>query len=429
MRRAALAWVIATMALIAGVSAFGVWLLAVSPGGQQSESVDGPTLYQALAIVNSSVSVAVGGPWTLFGIWGIASPLPFSPGALGWPMNNATANNCSAQFNGLTIWNGSIPLFTGSFDSGTAPFWQFAYFSNTSHGLLIATNILGVAYVYSAMGMDSPCARATSLGAAPWSWAITSDNFPANSPTLARSAWEAGAGAWSSSDSHGFEAFVLGFNWWGSGNPGGNIVRFGRCGVVGFTGIQPFLDVSLNGNGSWNSNFQGTQGCGDVMSLGPPPVYASYSFVFSSQYSSKVPNGTATRLAFQVAHGNASTGMNFDAGGLVSWMSVLALKSSVGSALPSVPSGCPNWVASLSECVPSESGWYAVLLSATGGWLDSYPSQSNATAWPLPNVSIVSNQILVLVAPSGWNLSDDSLQVASTIQLGGEPAVTGLVGL
>jgi hypothetical protein len=410
-RRERLVAILVTVALVLpggiGLALYLTWFQ--EPHGL---ATDGPTFYQAIAGVNGSVSTQPGGPWTLFGVWGIASPVPFAPNSLGWIGNNKTVNDCGAEFNGLTLWNGSIPIFTGVFESGTAPFWQFAYFSNSSHGLLVATNVLGVAHVYTPISMSDPCAVATGLGATPWVWARIFTQFPTNSPVMAASAWAAIGEHWSALHAPGFEAYILGFGYWGSANPNGFIVKFARCGEMGYAGVQPFADVVLSPNGNWDNYANGTQGCGNVMSLGPPPVYAPYVLEFATP-TVKAGTGTTTvNQSFQTGYAGTN---DFDAGGLVSWMSSLNLTNSVGQAVQSVVPACSGWVHTLANCSATGSGWYAVLLSSSGKWLDSYPSTPNGTTWEIPNVSIVSNQYLVVVVPSSWNISGDVFSIHGTV--------------
>ena len=404
-----------TMTVAAGL---GTILVLEQKAGSSSTVVnDGPTFYQALAAVNATVNGQSGGPWTLYAVWGIATPTPFAPNALGWFGNNQTVNSCGLQFNGLTLWNGSIPLFKGSFESGTAPFWQFGFFSNASQSIVIATDVRGVAHAYPSMGMTSRCARFSDLGAAPWTWARTFSPFPSDSPAMAESAWKAIGQHWMSSDQPAWEGYVIGFSYWGSANPNGIIVKFARCGQVGATGVQPVAYVGLNADGSWNSFFNGTQGCGDVVSLGPPPVYGSYVLNFSPPQLSVGSSTTMANQSFQAAYGRTSGPVDDDAGGLVSWMTTLNLTTATGQRLPSVMPACANWVPSLTGCHANGLGWYAVLLSSGGAWLDSYPSSPNGTAWEVPNVSLVSNQYLVVVVPSSWNAAGDVFSINGTVSV------------
>jgi len=388
------------------------------PSTAPYSKADGPTFYQALGALNSSVTVTSGGPWTLFAVWGIATTLPLAPGALGWPEYNLSENACQAQFNGLTLWNGSIPLFNGTFNSGTAPFWQFAFFSNASSSILIATDVLGVAHVYAPMSESSPCADGTSLGGDPWTWQIVvlpSLPWPTDTPKLAQTAWIRGGGkGWTNHNPPAFEAYDFGFSYWGSANPAGLIVKYSRCGLVGATDVQPVLYVGLNPDASWGMSFNGSQGCGDVQALGPPPVLFGYAAVFSTATVSGTANTSLAAIPFQLGPLGDPSG-DYDVSGLVSWMTTLNLTDSAGQRLQSGTPGCPAWVPSIADCTASAAGWYVVLESESGAWLDSYPSTPGGTSWEVPNVAFASHQQLVVVAPSTWNLTGDELALNGTV--------------
>ncbi len=400
--------------LVVSAGGLGAWLYLAEHGSSGAVTVskaDGPTFYQALSALNGSVASQSGEPWTLYAVWGIASPLAFSPNAFGWSSYNLTVNSCQAQFNGLTLWNGTIPLFNGSFNSGTAPFWQFAFFSNASQSILIATDVLGIAHVYPPMSMSSTCAEATSLSGEPWEWAGSFSPFPANSPVMAQSAWNARGDLWMTMNEPAYEVFVMGFSYWGSANPEGLIVKFARCGEVGATSVQPVLDVILNSDGSWSNYLDGLQGCGDVITLNPL-VYGSYYLDFATTNVSSESGTLRINQSMQVTYGKGVG--NSDASGLVSWMTTLNLSDSAGQLLESGTPGCATWVSSVANCSADSSGWYAVLTSPTGAWLDSYPSSDGASTWEIPNVSFASNQCLDVVVPSAWNVTGDTLSFNGT---------------
>ena len=149
---------VATVAIIAIAGGLGGFFILNGQDGKSSTIVnDGPTFHDALGAVNLSVNTVSGGPWVLSQVYGVASPVPSSPTSWGWGEYDNTLASCQAAFNGLTIWNGTIPLFDGSFNSGTAPFWQFVFFSNTTLQILVATDVLGVVHAYPPILMSSPC--------------------------------------------------------------------------------------------------------------------------------------------------------------------------------------------------------------------------------------------------------------------------------
>ncbi len=406
-RRAALiGCVVSSLVLTAGI---GVWFQVTRDHPQATEKGDGPDFHTALSEVNRSVLASPGGPWILYAVWGIASVLPFSPNSLGWASYNLTVSQCQAQFNGLTLWNGTIPLFDGSFDSGTAPFWQFAFFSNVSQGILISTNVLGNPHTYPAMSMESPCAHATGLWYDPWDWARLMTPFPANSPAMARAAWSAAGESWTAEHAPAYEVYVFGFSYWGSANPEGLIVKFGRCGQLGAAGIQPVLDVMMKSDGSWDSTFDGIQGCGNVATL-DPPSYVPYVLKFSNLSVTTAGNTSQAAQSFQVTDGLAY----YDMSGLVTWMTTLNLSDAAGQRLATVAPACAHWVSSIVACASVPSGWYAVLVSSNGAWQDSFPSMTGGSAWEIPSVSFASNQYLVIVTPSSWNVTGDVFSIDGT---------------
>jgi hypothetical protein len=403
------------VAALAVVGALLVWYpwsrtAPVSP----PDRADGPTFYQALSQLNGSVQNTSGGPWTLYTVYGIATPVPFSPSALGWNEQNETVNSCGHLFNGLTMWNGSIPLFNGTYNSGTAPFWQFFYFSNASGEILVASNVLGVPQVFPPIPMSSPCMTGSVLGLDPWDFARNLNPLPANSPTLASSAVEGLGPSWFANNPTTFEAFRFGNNYWGSGNPAGLIINFERCGEVSRAGVQPFASVGVSSSGSFVTSYVGIEGCGNIYSFGPPVDVLPWKIGFTN-YSTFLSGASSyTSIPFQALVENNTGGYYPDASGIVSWMIRLTLTNSTGAVLPTATSSCGGWVPTASDCGANGTGWFLLLLSPYGQWLDSYGETSTGANWSAPAVSIVSNQQMVLVSPSTWNLSGDVLSASST---------------
>jgi len=412
-RRAVLVVAVAVAMTVAG--GLGTVLVLEQKAGSTTSVVnDGPTFYQALGKLNASVQATPGGPWTLYTVYGVATPVPFSPSALGWFEQNRTVNSCGALFNGLTLWNGSIPLFNGTFNSGTAPFWQFFYFSNVSQSILVATDVLGQTRVFPPAPMSSSCFAGSSLNYDPWGWARVFDPFPADSPTLSRSAVNALGAGWFVNNPSVFEAYRFGSNYWGSGNPGGLVINFERCGEVGRAGIQPAASVGVSSAGKFVTSFVGAEGCGNVESLGPPPVFFSYELGFASPTAVITGSSTYITIPFQALLTNSSGTIGTDASGIVSWMVRLNLTSGSGAALPEAGFSCDEWVSTTSDCVANSTGWFAILQPPYGAWLDSYGASRTGMNWCIPDVSLVSEQQLVIVVPNSWAVTGDLLSVAST---------------
>ncbi|MGA8302695.1 MAG: hypothetical protein WA691_04830 [Thermoplasmata archaeon] len=395
----------------------GYFILNHLGGGGVVTVDDGPTFYKALGSVNSSVADVMGGPWILSQVFGIATPVPSSPSVFGWPGSYPmTLSSCQAAFNGLTIWNGSIPLFDGTFNSGTAPFWQLVYFSNVSQQLLVGTDVLDVVHVFSPIAMSSACAMYSGLGVEPWvsSWTFDRWAFPANSPAMAASAWNAvGESFVTSLAKQPTEMYYMGDLNFGSGQPAGTQTKFFLCGTVGSAGVTQGLDVFTNvyDTADVTGWFNYTLGC--------TPTYDNFTAIPVEMkfFNSTVDNGATTmalRQAFQLLSIWNSTYSPSGSLGINSWMISLNLTSGSGHRVAVSGSGCSAWVPSLGYCAANSSGWYAVLISGNGGWQGSFGASPSGPGWDYPVIPLASNESLAVIVPSSWNVSGYSLDVTST---------------
>jgi hypothetical protein len=408
-RRCALT-TIAIVVIVAVAGGLGSYLVLNHRGGNGVVS-DGPTFYEALGSVNSSIGVAPGGPWVLSQVYGIATPVPSSPSVWGWWPLSRTLSSCQAAFNGLTIWNGTMPLFHGTFDSGTAPFWQFVFFSNATQQLLVATNVLGAVHAYAPIALSSSCAVNSQLGFEPWrsSWTFYRWAFPRDTPAMASGAWNAiGKSYVTWLGTSPTEMYYMGDVPFGSGQPYGTQTRFFTCGTVGSAGVTRGLDVFTDTydtsvvTGWYNYTIGCTPTSNNWAAL---PVTMQFS-------NASVAAGTGTTILRQEFQLLSAAGN--DSHGITSWMVNFNLTYGNGSRLPIAPSGCPAWVASVSDCAASASGWYAVLLSGGGGWQGSFGASPVGHGWNYPVIPMASNETIAVVVPSSWNVSGDTLEVTST---------------
>ncbi len=415
------------------------WYLFVTPLRPRSGSqpiADGPTFYQVLSSVNGSVRNVSGGPWSLVSVIGVASPAPFSANVAGYLRLNLSVNACEQQFNGLTLWNGSVPTFSGSFDSGTAPFWQLAYYSPATQQVLVTTDVAGVSRVYPAMSISANCTYAwTTLRQNPGSWVnqiYANGTLPVDSPIAARVAWDNLDRRWIQANAPLAEVYALGPGMiTGTGDVyGGNWeIYFMGCGVAGYTGIRPIYVAGVSRGGGSEYNLNGTRNCVTLYSEGGVIDRGINQFFFSSPVLSG--GGTSSWISVPYQIGVTATNGSFygyyDGWGVADWMTRLNLTTASGQQLPLAPSGCPNWVPTLSDCVANSSGWFVVLLSAGGEWLASYGATTQGGAgWTVPVTAMVSHQSLVIVVPSSWSPGGDRLTVNSTAS---EVAITGSVAL
>jgi hypothetical protein len=406
--------------VVAVAGSLGVYAIVATNGGSHSTvKSDGPTLYQALSEVNNSVRNVSGGPWVLFSVWGVAAQSPFSPNVIGYPSQNHTVNSCGQQFDGLTLWNGTMPLFNGTFDSGTAPFWQFAFFSNVSQTILLATDTLGMSKVYAPMPYPSPCNPWYDLGSSPWRWTLPPGVFPVDSPNAAQSAWGVVDQKWVKVNEPEVELITIGPGMFdGFGDVSGYGVFFDRCGQLGVAGLaEPLVLVGENLQGQWRGTENLTHNCALPFS-GYGSLDGIYDLLFSGVSVSTTYGTISATAPFQVAlaYPNDTLTNDFDGSGLANWMTHLSLTTSVGQHLPLAAPTCRYWVPSVGSCTANSSGWFAVVLSASGEWINSYGELANGTAgWSEPVTALVSHQQLVIVVPSSWNLTGDELNLTSTV--------------
>ena len=247
-------WALLIIAAVVISGGIGSYLIIGELALSRSTSAlrdDGPAFFEAVSQVNGSVQKAVGGPWSLFSVFGIAAQLPFSPNVIGYPLDNHSVNTCGALFNGVTFWNGSIPVFTGTFNSGTAPFWQFAFYSNSSKQVIVATDVLGAVHVYTPESYPGACTPWNSLpGPLAWSEALT--QVSVDSPAAAAAAWNVVSHNWPEPSEPFVQIMTLGPNIFdGVGYvTGGYLFAFERCGLEGVAGVQPQLYAAVNWSAS-----------------------------------------------------------------------------------------------------------------------------------------------------------------------------------
>jgi hypothetical protein len=433
-RQTALAVAVAVAMTIAG--GLGA-LLVLKQRAVSSPSVvdDGPTFYQALASLNSSVANESGGPWSIFSVMGIAAQDPYSPSVKGYVVINASlpVNGCQAALNGLTMFNGSIPVFTGTFNSGTAPFWQFAYYSNTTGKVLVGTNILGTPHLFSPFPLLSECTHGWGdFELDPTYWTnqtYSNSSLPPDSSIAAQAVWNQVDTGYLNQHHPLVEFFTSGPAMLSAtqDQPSGRLgVDFVSCGLAGFTGYEADSHWAtgygmayysgVNKNGSYAGRFNATTNCylGNAATVAGA-VTGTYELSF---FNFSISSGesaewftTSTAVNFALTGGGRYT----DMWGLANWMAGLSMSTPSGQRLPPGSPGCPNWVPGVSSCAANSSGWYAVLLSQGGEWLASYGAFSSGTGWSVPVTAMVSHQQLVIVFPSSWNVTGDLLGVTSTI--------------
>ena len=419
-------WIVITIAIVVVVAGIGVtslWLLSVNKKVNGPAGLDDPgnglTFTNAFEPVNATIANLAGGPWQLTSILGIASEVPAAPLPNYRDSLNQTLRICG-QLPGVTIWNSSgVPVFTGSLNSGAAPFWSFIY-KNTSQTYIYATNLEGTIRVDGPSSAFASCVQEAGLGS---SYIV---NPSVDTPNVAQAAYSAAGEVFSINHSPLVEYYVLGSNQLldPDASPFGWVVNYFRCDLVGVSGLENYTAVGNLSSGRGSGMFvdNGWLTC----------TLPSYRVAFGASTgnsTSTFDNTMDVHLPFGVLGPQGALTNNstlYDGWGLVSWMTHWELVDGTGQSLPVSPATCQSWVATLADCPANSSGWFAVLLSQNGGWLDSYPSATNSSAWAVPNVILSSQDQLVLVCAGSWNLTADALSVLSAPSA---PEITGSASL
>lgn len=193
------------------------------------------------------------------------------------------------------------------------------------------------------------------------------------------------------------------------------IVNYMRCDLANVGGTQDYVAVGVLPSGeAWfvDSGFIGCAVLPYTLQFGTPSGVGS--------------GGQDIAVPFQVTSPLSANATLYDATGLQPWMFTLELKDRTGAILPEVVATCPSWAPSLSDCPANASGWFVVLTSATGQWLDSFPGAAGGTDWSYPSVLVVSQERLTVIAPVSWSVAGDTLVVLPTVSV---PHVNGTAQL
>lgn len=432
MNRRVTSTIVVLVVLAASIGGFLTWRELIGSAQQPNATAkDGPTLYQALAAVNATIQQDRGAPWALFSYIGIAAELSFNPGVFGFIANGTGLSlaGCERALNGVTIWNGSaIPVFQGGIASGTAPFWQFEFYSATARSVIVASVIRNTAEVFPPINSTSSCWPSAG-GPEAASYVSWVNPLPVDTPIQAQNAYTALGGAFHKAHPSLTEIFANGYTPLGDAfnhGPGGG-AQYLLCGQPGFAGMQAKGVVGEWSNGTVQNVFQGLLSCTGLITTSPPYVYAPLAI---GAASGPVPINASAGFSAESFSILAETFVNnstyTDDWGFESWMVSLSLRNASNQTLPSVPLSCQTWVPSLTNCTSSGSGWSVVLESADGSWLDSYPSPTNSSSWAALNVVIANGERLVVILPAQWNPSGEVLSCHNTYAV---PVVSGTIDL
>jgi hypothetical protein len=395
-----------TLLLVLSVLTFRFASPATTPTTSQVNPGNGLTFDQAFRSVNATVANLTGGPWQPTSILGIASEVPEAPLPNYRTSLNQTLRLCG-ELHGITVWNSSgIPVFTGSLNSGAAPFWSFI-FKNGSGSYLYATNLEGTVRVDTPSSILANCFQAAGIGS---SYIV---NPSLDTPSVAQAAYSASGETFTIKHSPLVEYYVLGNAQLleTDASPFGWVVNYFRCDLVAVSGLQNYSAVGVLVSGGKSTTFidSGWLTC----------TLSDYRMAFGAITGNSTSTfGSTTDLSFpfQVTSPGALKNNTtlYDGWGLLTWMTQLQLLGRNGQPLPISQATCQSWVSSLTDCPGNSSGWFVVLLSQSGAWLDAYPSATSSSTWTIPNVILSSQDKLVIVCPASWNESSDTFNSRST---------------
>ena len=364
------------------------------------------TFRSAWATVSSTFAALSAGSFTLLYAAGVASDSPWSPPAILWAEEDPTNwSECAAQLSGistLTFWNESAyPSSKAAtvFTSGAAPLWTFV-FRGEDTPTIVATWLTGKVVLNGALEPSSPCFSLSGpIEQVFTGFAGGSIDYSSYADSDVVAAKAVAAGALSPAASPG------------------KVILY-------FAGPQN-TPVTVYAGPSWVMD---SAPCGWTAALGDSFEQTIYTFNSSSgQPTDFVANAswTCSDAYFELNMTNASISPPNSSGLYQDWSLSWSLLSSavptkwtvaslttsmllwhVLGAFPSAPAVCTSPSPNLSSCAPPSSGWYAVLTSAEGAWLDSYPTSANGTQWTISDLSVVPGDRILFVGAPGFSLGE-----------------------
>jgi hypothetical protein len=412
-------------ALIVGVAAALVIAALTVPAPAGNVAPPPPagwsTFDTADRMVLPMVDRAPGGPWSISLAEGVAAVGPWSPTLSMWGLNASWAPAiaaCQTLLSGeslFTFWNESAyPAATGPavFESGGAGLWTFVYL-NDSHAALVASVIGGREVTNGILPPNSPCANFGGPFRSTTSY-LNAQNvtdpsqFAASSYAAIDLGQPVGYGPRTAFYILGNPALPVSFV-----APGYNqewSTYYGTCGTPGVQGRTVYAGAPQDIPHHPGYEQQFTVGNYCYQSLdGLLPGAKSLWSVGSTFYASwpiSVLTDTSTRPV--TSAGPLTTDM---------FSMQVMLNSGLGPYSFKFTSGQPTCAVgtnSVEACIGVAQTWYAVLLNPAGTIVNTYPSISGASTWTVANVTIQTNDQLVLVSPVPvFSLEDSGLEFGS----------------
>ncbi len=363
------------------------------------------TFSGASQMVAPMIAGTAGGPWNVSLVEGVAASGPWSPTLSMWGLNGSWAStiaSCQSLLAGpsvFTFWNNTeYPSASGPavFESGGAGLWSFVYL-NASGAALVLSVIGAHAQLNGVVPPHSACAQIGGPFRAPTSYLNTANVTSPSTFAVDSYSWLTAGG---NAPATGTAAFYI------LGNPAVPVAfyapgynqewstYYGTCGAPGVNGQttysgapQPipqrpgYLEEVTVGNYCYQSM--------DALMPGPKEIW-NITGTFYASWPLSVLVDSSTRPATQAV---APTTSLFQLGVL--------LNSTEGPFSFKFASGQPRCVPgdpTVSDCLSEPLSWYAALVGPTGAVLDTFPTFAGAHSWTDANVSITSDDHLVLVS-------------------------------
>ena len=432
------------LVVILVVAASVVTYEAYRPGGYANTS-SGPhypapppgwvTFDSAWSTVSSFFAAQSRGPWTVAFAEGVAADAPWAPPISLWAFATPGVwDACAAQLAGistLTFWNSSeYPYATGPtvYTSGAAPLWTFI-FNGSATPTFVATWLLGQVVLNGILEPGNPCLGDYLFQQNPGNPIDVSVAADSNAVAAAAAAGSAltnppGTIATPTPPSSVFAAYfpgpqLLPFYHGGSAQWS---LAYGECGMAGQQDTNYTLTEYVLA--ATNPTPQGPS------MWGVTSCFDSYYYLQLNRTTVQVlpaPTGLDREWSLNVSYLSSAVPARWSIWDLVASQLQFTLWPQGPPAPPinSSAAPCTAQDPTLDNCTMPTSGWYLVLLSPTGAWLDSYPTVANGTAWSIPNLEVVTGDRLLFVGSSTGIPSICNLETPWW----GEPTVAGWAGI
>lgn len=428
-RQAAIGLVVGS--LVGASLGLGSLGLGSGPAGRSPPLGEQVTGLEALQAVQSLLASRGGQQWTDFSDLGISSAVPFSPWLLGgnasiagyFPDELTTLWSCHA-LPIPSIWNASaIPAQPGNLSSGRAPFWQFLFANESRPGVLtFAVGVVANASVYAVQDLPSSSPCITALGFGGWTQLPLRSQPVFDTSQVGPAAFADLASAYSPLVDG---SAVL----WLDGTPvisnlgwGATAAQYGPvwdadyyiCGEAGEVDRPDTLTSAYVGLAITN----GSVVTGPALGSDSSCTLSNYNLTTAVTAEDRLGDGFVANLSFAVSSyvfGATYNGTQ----GISTWMAGLGVTTAGGEAWNAGADACPLPVTNLSLCVPA-TGWAAVLLSPTGGWLDSYGLIGGTPGWSQANVPLISGETIAILSDTPLAGSGDVVSVVPNV---GWPAI------